>query len=373
MNFKRFFWLFAAFCLPLTGCDVDKSLIPPIVEEEHAASYIIQVSVSPPTSYRTLDTWNNWTTPVTVEFVSDLTEGIADDDGDGDGHGEHLLLAAEDEHGEEILVGRKVAGDYEIALYVGPGAELWSAHDGELEEHHVDHDANNFRVVVTTSQGGHSPHGGQNIAYGEVHLEAEQGEEKHEFQLFPVQGEHGLRWESNTYLPYGSYELTLEAHAPSVMRYEHMKSRWNSGEVVVDLGDFDFSDTFAGGTIASLTSGEGTAEEIKITLRGGNELKSYGAVGSGQRPTEGNENISFSLRLEDDQTAALGKEALYYSVVSVRVINQESGKSVGSILEPCYGEDGFSYTANMIAPHGSADGDDNDSPDSDGDGHDDDH
>ena len=344
------------------NCALNKNPIATVVES-HSENYSIFVNVNPPTSYRTTGNWNAWTTPITVKFESNLEDGIEDTGHDDGGHADKAAA----EETEDILVGRKTINGIEISLHLGAGQDMFTVHDGEIEEHHADYDDHHFRVTLTDALGEHSPHGGQNVAYTQVHLVADNGTEEFEIPLLPVQGPHGVRFENNYSLAAGTYTLGLEASAPGIFRHDHTKNYWNS-HIDIELGSFDYTNGFSGGTIATVINGEGTDSEIKATLRGGS-VKTYGAMGTGMVPLNGDENINFSLRLEDADVEAYGGEFIYYANVSVSIKNQETGKEVWNIIEPCYDEKGFSYCGNIKVPAGETAAEEPDGHDDDEDAH----
>lgn len=92
----------------------------------------------------------------------------------------------------------------------------------------------------------------------------------------------------------------------------------------------------------ALTTG---GESLKVSLRAGTP-KTYGAVGMGTLPSSGDENVNFSVRLEDPTMHSPG-QILYDAGVNITVMQPESGESSSCTLKSVFGGHGFYFGGNM--------------------------
>nr|NIR66718.1 hypothetical protein [candidate division Zixibacteria bacterium]NIS48256.1 hypothetical protein [candidate division Zixibacteria bacterium]NIU16373.1 hypothetical protein [candidate division Zixibacteria bacterium]NIV08492.1 hypothetical protein [candidate division Zixibacteria bacterium]NIW40950.1 hypothetical protein [candidate division Zixibacteria bacterium] len=294
------------FLIIFLGCG--ESNDPVSSEPQESSSVRLQVQVNPPTSLRTLDTWNYWTTPVNVIFEATTGEEPGGNDG-GDDHGHDgianlpvftLNKLTNNQSGEddEILVGTAEVAGMEIEVTVGDGLSLWEMHhDGELEEHHADEHARHVQIEVNDAATGHHAHGGVTIALCEVTLIAQSNTDTLEFELTPAQTGHGYRYEANAELPFGEYDIRMEIEPPHFFRTEETRSKWIS-DFEAEFTGFQFDSSFTSATIGESVLVGSSGDSLKITLRGG-AVEPYGAIGIGAIPLSGNETINFSVRLED--------------------------------------------------------------------------
>jgi uncharacterized protein involved in high-affinity Fe2+ transport len=165
-----------------------------------------------------------------------------------------------------------------------------------------------------------------------------------EIELVGVQGGHGFRYEGNSALPYDEYDLHVEVDPPSFYRNTETQALWT------EHAEFEFH----GWIFDSTTSGSigeqiwvGTASDsLELSLRAGS-VKTYGAVGIGEIPNNGDETVNFSVKLSDPTTESHG-QPLFGSVVSVSVLNGTSMETTTSLMNPMWNEHGFHYGQNMM-------------------------
>lgn len=315
------------------GCGIDGTL--KTTPHEEPTRFTVMVSIQPPTSLRTEETWNLWTLPSQVIFQTNFEgTGIgAADDGD---HATKVVVPH-----EQILVGRARSGGFGIALKAGAAQEMFRmGHDGP-EEIHLGGATHHLAVELEDTFGGHAPHGHANVPGATIHLGLMADGGETEIELLPVQGRHGLRYEANASIPPGIYDIHARIQPPAVLRDSASKDRW-SAALEAEMHEVD------------LSSGTGEAEVevggLKISLSAG-APRVYGAFGMGHLPVSGSETISFSVRLEDEAVEASGEgEVIAHCDVTATLINEETGASLVTTLSPIYGEHGFHYGANIMPP-----------------------
>lgn len=318
----------------LAGCGIDSSLqsTPP----EAPGSYTIQVNVQPLTTLRTEETWGLWTVPAQAVFQTTFEEAEE----------EAAKRSGVASAGHEITVGRTTTNGFGIVLTAGEARPFFRmGHDGMTMHMPEDHETHHLRVFLEDAVGGHHPHGNANIPGAKVHLEITVEGEEQEIELRTVQGAHGFRYEANSSIPLGAYDVKVHVTPPGFDRTEETKDRWTS-EIEAALPGYDFS------------SGSGSAsveiDGMKISLRAGSP-KIYGAYGMGHLPLWGDETVNFSVRLEDVNTPASGEgEMLAECPVSIIVINNETGATTSQVLTAMYGANGFYYGANIALPEGTS-------------------
>ena len=332
----------------------DDTLIAPS-QEEVSTELTVLIGVRPPTSLRTLDTWNYWNVPINVAFVAQVTETTVADGGAeehphaakyGDNVDVVVPLRIASEEGAEVLVGTVEVAGMQLNMRLSDGEAIWERHhDGELEEHHAESNMHHMELDVIETATGHATHGGTTLSHCAVtlHATATTGDET-DVVLLPVQSGHGLRYESNTALAPGTYDLHLEIEPPSFFRSEHTKSMW-ADHMDIDLGTFVFDGTVVAGEIGAATWNGTAGDTADVSLRAG-DVKTYGAVGMGMLPLRGDETINFSLRLQDPNVESHG-ESLFESAVVVTVTNGRTGHTATGMLDPMYGEHGFHFARNM--------------------------
>jgi uncharacterized protein involved in high-affinity Fe2+ transport len=223
-------------------------------------------------------------------------------------------------------------------------------HGGEMEEHHAEPGERHIEVHVADEATGHHAHGGTDISNCEVKLIAESGETTVEVPLKPVQSGHGSRYEANAALPYGTYNLTVQAEPPTFARSAEKRNHWVQ-DIEATFSNFVLDSTFTSGTIGNTITVGSASDSTEITLRAGS-VKPYGAVGLGQLPLNGDETINFSVRLEDP-TVEAHEGSLFNCSVIINMINNENGKQVSHVIGPMYGDHGFHYGTNMSMPGGN--------------------
>jgi uncharacterized protein involved in high-affinity Fe2+ transport len=384
--------IMAVASLGLTSCGIDDDPAGPEGSlEETGAEVTLLLKIQPPTSLRTLDTWNFWNLPAEVIFVAGLDlegggEGEHHDEEDGHGHGlltdnpgvTVVALKADDEEEEGTLTASADLPGMRVTMSLEEGASLWELrHGGGLEEHHPQEGSNHLEVSIEETVTGHDAHGGTTISHCDVTLIAAPASgDTLEVRLAPVQSGHGYRYESNAELPPETYDLHLEIEPPRFLRMDSTHDKWSS-HIEMEFHDFVFDDNFVSGTVGEELWVGDADDSLHVTLRAGS-VKQYGAVGMGMVPLTGEETINFSLRLEDPSIEAHG-QPLYGAMVSVTARDNDTGRVMTSVLKPMYGSHGFHFGDNMMLGfghhHGGPDEDDDHHDDDDGhhgDGHEDD-
>lgn len=330
-------------CAGLISCSIDDN---PVTSVPVETELIILVTVQPLATLRTTDTWTYWTTPVEIPFVVEVIGegGVADP---GDGHDDaHKLLAFAAE-GDEILVGTAEVSGMSITVKIEDGEDMIEmAHGGEMHEHHAEAGDHHVVVEITETATGHSAHGDAVVSHAEISIIAisETTGDTTEIKLVGVQSGHGFRYESNVALPYDEYDLHLEVEPPSFYRNEETRTLWTE-HAEFEFHEWEFDDTTSGSVGSGIWVGTG-GDSLELSLRVG-AVKTYGAVGIGEIPLEGDETVNFSVKLSDPATEAHG-QPLFGSLVSVSVQNGTTQETVTSLMEPMWGEHGFHFAQNMM-------------------------
>lgn len=323
----------------IVQCGIDDN---PIAPEEAVQNYKVSITVTPPSSFRNIDTWNYWASSFTVEFETTFEEEHHDE-----GEEEH------EEHHGDLQIGSATVEGMRLVVFADHASDMFHmAGDGHgepgsmfEEEHAVEGD---FLIQVHLYDGmsDHAPHGGTNIGYSSVLINAVDSlGVTHEIVMVPVNQGHGFRYLSNAVLPSGTYDLHVEAEAPAFSRMPGYELKW------IDHAEAEFHDFTIDGVLDSgVNLGSVIAGGLKFGLRAG-AVSPMAAVGTGMVPLTGQETLQFSLRLEDELILPEG-ENLYYSSVIIKIINTETGETFERVLKPSYGENGFHYAANMSIPDG---------------------
>jgi uncharacterized protein involved in high-affinity Fe2+ transport len=346
------FILFAMFLLMSIGlisCSVDEN---PIISEPVQTELSVFVTVQPLSTWRTIDTWTFWTTPIEVPFNT----AVSSEGGSSISSKDHAhQLSTSNEDGEDILVGTAEVSGMTITVKIENGKDMFQMeHGGDMHEHHAESGDHHVEVNIAETATGHHAHGSAVVPYSEITIIAisESTGDTTEIELNGVQGGHGYRYESNAYLPYDEYDLHVEVEPPSFYRHEETQAKW------IEHAEFEFHEwIFDGANFGTIGSGfwEGTGgDSLEISLRSGS-VKTYGAVGIGEIPLEGNENVNFSVKLSDPQTEAHA-QPLFEAVVNVSVYNKSTEETVSSLLVPMWGDHGFHFAQNMMLNLGQVSG-----------------
>jgi len=336
--------------LGLIGCSVDEN---PVASEAVQTELTVVVTVQPSASLRTTDTWTFWTTPVEIPFVVEVT-GEAGTSNPGDGHA-HKMSAVIAE-GDEVLVGTAEISGMSVTVTIEEGEDMFEMeHGGEMHEHHAESGDHHVTVEVEETATGHGAHGGAVVSHCEIHIIAvsETTGDTTEIELVGVQGGHGYRYESNVALPYDEYDLHVEVEPPSFYRNEETMSRWT------EHAEFEFHgwvfDSTTSGTVGSGIWIGSANDSLELSLSAGS-VKTYGAIGIGEIPRDGDETINFSVKLTDPTTEA-HNQPLFGSVVSVSVHNGTTGETSTSLMNPMWSEHGYHFGQNMMLNLGHIAGD----------------
>ena len=315
----------------VAGCGNDNALRS--VTPETPGLYTVQLTVQPPTSLRTDDTWNNWTTPAQVVFRTNFEDAVEADN--------HTTKPITGEH-SDIMIGQTVVEGYRMTVRSGTSRTFWRrGHDG-MEAHVPDsEETHHIKVYLEDTLEGHTPHDGGNIPGADIHMEyIVDGEEK-VIELHPVQGRHGYRYEANADVPLNAYDMRVHALPPTMSWDEHTRDRWTGG-IEATFHGYDFST----GTADAAVEVQG----LKVSLQA-DAPRAYGAIGIGQLPMHGDETVSFSVQMEDTTIDMSNDgEMIADCVVTMVVTNEETGHTTVQTLTPMYGEDGFHYAANFSLP-----------------------
>ena len=369
------------------GTDSNPVSVSGVVDVEETTGYTVSFSVSPSNVYRTLDTWNAWVNPVTVEFQSTFETEHSDDDGhvdddddaghvDDDGHAHKTANGGDTVHHGDIMLCDLALEGFKIIASASHASTIYHmdthGHEGDepgmhfVEEHGMDGD---FMLMVHLQESitGHAPHGGTSIGYSNVHVKAVDADGNElEFPLKRIATTHGFRYADNVELPAGTYDLHVEAEAPAFSRLSGYDEKF-TGHMEGGMNGFTFTDS----ADAAISSEEGSfqAEDLSLRLRVGS-VAPFAAIGTGAIPLSGAETLQFSVSISD---ASISPEAenILYSQVIARITNNETGDTTEKVLVPVYSEHGFHYAGNVSLPegHGMVDSTDDHDDEDEGDEH----
>lgn len=329
----------AVLSLAAWSCSIDEN--PVVPSEVVEASYTVSLSVGPSTAYRTMDTWGFLVNPVEINFKTTF-EAHHDE-----GEEEH----EEEGHHGDIDIGTVSMEGYRITVIADHAMDMFHIHEGHghgssamefEEEHGKDGD---FMVMVHLFETvtGHAPHGGTSIGYSNIHIKAvEEGGAEFEFPMSPVFTVHGFRYAVNASLPPGIYDLHIEAEPPTFSRLSGYESKWND-HMEAEFHEISFAAPYESGTV-----GSEVVDGLTFTLRRG-DVGPFAALGTGAIPLTGEENIQFSLSIEDESIEPEAENVPYSSVV-IRITNNETGETNERVLYPVFGSNGFHYAANFSLP-----------------------
>lgn len=348
--------LTATVTLLVWGCGIDQN---PVISEPVSSEISVTLAIVPPASLRTTDTWSFWNLPVEITFSAtiDGTSGGAAGD-DHDGHGVSVLndriiasaplLAAD----ESLLLGSIDLPGMSIRMSLEDGKNLFEVeHDGEVHEHHAEAGQHHVEVNLFETATGHSGHGGATVSHCEVHLVAISSvNDTLEFELLPVQGGHGFRYEVNAELPLETYDIHIEVEPPHFLRTHGAEDKWTT-DIEAEFTTFVFDGSYSGGLVGETMWVGAAGDSLEISLSGGS-VRTYGAVGLGALPLSGNETVNFSLHLSDP-TVESHNEPLFESIVTATIVNHTAGTTTSQVLKAMYGEHGFHFGENMHLGLGS--------------------
>lgn len=338
--------------LLVTGCGVDSSAGSG--DEDGVAQYTVIVAVQPPTSLRTEETIGLWTSPVEATFTTNFVTSEADDDTEESHKTAAIADGADgdagDGHQDRMHVGSMAFDDIGVRVEALPAMTLWHWEEDGFEQvtphaeetHHV-------MVFVEDMTGDHAPEGNAPIPGATVHVGVTIDGQEQRFEMHPVQGDHGVRYEANAAIPMGMYDLTMHVTPPDVMD-DATKSRWNQ----------EIEATMQG---IQVGTGGGQAEVggMMVTLSTAS-ARPYGRMGTGMQSMSAEEKVNLSIELRDEHAMADGAgEPIVDSVVTMTIVNDETGVSQTHTLPSMHGEAGFHFGANLGLPQdAAADHDDDD-------------
>jgi len=335
-----------ALCLLLLTCGRNGN---PVAANEETATHTIRLQIQPPTSLRTEETWNLWTTPVDITFDVTQTGAGKLPAGASDGSTGFTLqkVVHEDSTGiDSSYIGSFHGNGMDISLMLGAGMPMWERHqNGMMEEHHAAAGAHHYGVQILDGADGGAGHPRMVVPMSQVTLSAIAGSDTTVVPLRHVQGYHGYRYESNAALPYRTYTLLLDITPPGFYRTEATRHRWTSS-MEVAFAPFSFDSTAAAGVVGDTTVSNTAGDSLQVQLVAGSP-KTYGAVGTGLLPPAESENINFSLRLGDPAVTAEG-EPICDALVTLSITDDATGDTEQQTLRPTYGRQGFYYGANMM-------------------------
>ncbi len=311
----------------LISCGVDDN---PVTSESVETELSVLVTIQPLASLRVTDTWTYWTTQVEIPFVVVVSgEGGAANHDDGGAH----KLSVVTEEGDEILVGTAEVSGMSITVKIEDGEDMFEMeHDGEMHEHHAEAGDHHVVVEIAETATGHHAHGDEVVSHAEITIIAvsETSGDTTEIQLVGVQAGHGYRYEANAALPYDEYDLHVEVEPPSFYRNEETQALWTE-HAEFEVHGWVFDSTTSGSVGSGIWVGT-ASDSLELSLRAG-PVKTYGAVGIGEIPLEGDETVNFSVKLSDPATESHA-QLLFDSVISVSVHNGTTQETMISLMEP---------------------------------------
>lgn len=350
----------------MATCGIDNK---PVSSESSPETLMVTLKISPPTSLRTLETWNFWNVPMETAFLV-ASGNVTDEEGHDDDHTHGiggaltppdnnvaLLKVTDGDDGSPELTGSINLNGMTVNMTITGGMTLWEfEHGGEMHEHHADADEHHVEVELNETATGHHAHGGATVSHCEVTLIAvSDANDTTEIPLIPVQGGHGFRYENNAALPVGEYDLHLEIEPPTFLRTDYTMEKWIS-DAEAEFDGFSIEENIQSTTVGSELWIGPDNDSLLITLRAG-AVKTYGALGMGAVPLEEGDNINFSLRLEDPSLEAHA-QSLHGASILATIVNSESGTVATAMLNPVYGEHGFYFGGNMTLGLGAITGGD---------------
>lgn len=306
----------------------------PVTSNNTATESTVTVRVDPPEFLRTEQTRNRWDTPVEVSYTLDSQGNLS-------------KVAHEDSADDAWEIGSRHAGGMNIVLGYGGGRDMYSMHGngGMMDVQHPDSGAHHYMVQLfndSTFSGGHF---GMPIPVSDVTVQAIANSDTFTYQLEPVMGEHGYRYEANTALPYGTYNLRLQVNPPEFYRTEETQNFWTSTEEMT-FDSFTFDSTSAPAEVGTHTVVGGDNDSLEFALS--SEIPAeFGAMGMQWTPLSGNETVRFALEISD-LANDIEQMPLYNTPVQVTVQNNQTGENETKTLEPMYGPHGFYYGENFM-------------------------
>ena len=306
----------------------------PVTANNNASDYTVTVRVDPPEFLRTEETRDAWKNPVEVSYTVDSQGNLS-------------KVAHEDSANDVWEIGSRHAGGMNIVLGYGGGRNMYSMHGngGMMDVQHPDSGAHHYRVQIfndSTFSGGHF---GMPIPVSEVTVQAISNSDTFTYQLEPVMGEHGYRYEANTALPYGTYNLRLQVNPPDFYRTEATQNFWTGTEELT-FDSFTLDSTTAPTEIGTRTVVSGDNDSLEFALSSETPAE-FGAMGMQWNPLSGDETVRIALEITDPSNQ-IAQMPLYDTPVQLTVQNNQTGENETKTLEPIYGPHGLYYGENFM-------------------------
>ncbi len=327
------------------GCE---DMENPTEPENEQTSYTMRLQVHPPSTLRTEETWNLWTSQLDVTMDVGLA-GSAESESSTMGRPKLTLRKVA--HGDSADADSSFIGSFhgagmDVSVMFGGGMNMWERHhNGHMEEHHARSGAHHYGVEILNAATDAPIQGGMVIPHSIVTLYAVSDGDTTEIHLRPVQGSHGYQYESNAALQPGTYTLLVEITPPNFYRTEQTRNRWTA-VMSTEFTGFEFDGAVTEGVIGESIFTTSNGDSVYVSLKAA-EPKTYGAVNTGLLPPDPEANINFALRLENPTLQAFG-QPVCEAVVTLSITNNETGKTEESTLHPTYGPSGYYYGGNMM-------------------------
>lgn len=313
----------------------------PVAPETGASEYTVTVRVEPPEFLRTEETWNRWKNPVEVSYAIN-SEGTFTNNSS-------LSLdkrAHEDSTADQGYIGARHAGGMDVMLGYGGGRDLYSMHaGGMMDMHHPESGAHHYMVQIYNDSTISGEHFAMPIPGVDVILLALSKTDTFTYQLNPVMGGHGYRYEANTELPDGTYDLRLQVAPPDVYRTEETRDFWTIADDI-EFHAFAFDSTYTPAQIGNQTVVNTSGDSIHFALAA-EDPEAFGTMGMGWTALSGNETIRFAVGISDP-AIEIDQIPIYNSQVRLTVQNDQTGESETKTLNPIYGPHGFYYGENFM-------------------------
>ncbi|MCF7806016.1 MAG: hypothetical protein K9N46_15635 [Candidatus Marinimicrobia bacterium] len=315
--------------LYLAGCSDSEN---PMESDANASTHTVTVQVEPPSFLRTETTSNLWQNPVEIDFTVD-PQNLG-------------KVNHEDDGSDWQLIDTRHLNDMGIDLVYGGGRDLYSmGAGGMMNRHHPDEDSHHFMVHVYEDSVMSAGSTGMPIMAGSATLQAMSGQDTFTYQLEPVMGEHGYRYESNTALAPGTYDLRLRINPPDFYRTEATQDFWTT-PVNLEFASFAFDSSYAPQQIGSKLFATEGGDSLGFGLYA-ERPASFASMDSGWRSLSGDETIRFALDISVPWEE-FDHMPMYDTNVHVTVRNNRTGEIETKSMQPVYGGQGFYYGENMM-------------------------
>ena len=330
----------------LAGCSTADS---PVSADNNPDGYTVIARVAPPEFLRTEATRTSWNTPTEVSYSIDSQGNLS-------------KPVHEDSAKDRLTIGTRHAGGMEIVLGYSEGRDMYSMHEnGMMNTRHPDPGAHHYMVRIFNDS---TFNGGQirmPLPVSDVTLTAITDADTGVYNLEPVMGAHGYRYQANTDLPYGTYTFRVEVSAPDFYRTAETQNFWTtSTEVAFPAFILDSTSIPAQVGTRTILNDD---DSLEFTLAA-QAPEEFGAMGMQWTPLSGNETVNFALEISDPANN-VEQMPLYNAPVQLIVQNNQTGETETKTLEPIYGPHGFYYGENYMTEmmgddmHGSGGGHDN--------------